>query len=154
MDLTAATVALAMAEWMDQNKTPFPGGYQIQPNDPTPANDLMQLSWDWDQDPHTVDAPAADASKTPGNQTGLILDYYIAAQLAGIGFLVKNGVALADFSAAINADPHLTLSSLYVSSPGNMYWDLVSASQQVATQLAPTNRKMQCDFFGVFGVAY
>jgi hypothetical protein len=67
MELTAATVALAMAEWMDKNKKPFSDDYKIQPNDTTPSNDLMELFWDWDQDPHSVDAPAADANTTPAN---------------------------------------------------------------------------------------
>jgi hypothetical protein len=67
---------------------------------------------------------------------------------------VKSGMALADIATAINMDPHLTLGSLYRTAPGNMYWDLYAASGQVGAQLAPTNGKKQCDFFGVFGVAY
>jgi hypothetical protein len=158
MVVTSATIAAVMARWMATNKVPFPADMPVQSEDPMLANDLVQTCWDWDQNPRFTDMPAWDKDSTPGNTTDVVQDNAIATELVGIGFLVQQGASLDDIISAVNTDNYITLNTLYASllgrDPANMWDDMVVASEQLATQFAPTNAKMQDDFFGVFGVVY
>jgi hypothetical protein len=151
---TGATIAVRLMKEMLGTHKPNVG--MLQPGSPIPAAQVVQI---WCNGmPESVwffDQPAWDKDTTPANRTNLIDPYDIGALLAGMGFLVKTGVAPAAIEAAVAANPKLYLRNLY-SNPaeGAMWTDFWVSMRQIFAKLAPNNLPVTNDPFGIFGVTF
>jgi hypothetical protein len=150
--VTSVTIALALAQQMNDTKQPNTG--QLQPGSPIPAASAVA---EWiTNNPEAIDffdIPALDANNTGPWASGLVSPFAIGASLAGMSFLCSQGVSLDGIAVDIAANPYIMLSDLY--DGDDMWTDFWNVWQtQVSPVLAPTNSTPNNDPFNAWNVAW